>query len=80
MVKEDVVPETKDSGLRLVIEALAKSIARLAENSELHTTAVPGLSLFQRNELITGMYEASVCLDASVCSSEIRCASRIDVN
>lgn len=65
------MPETKDSGLRLVIETLAKSIARLAENSELHTTAAPGLSLFQRDEPITGMYEASVCLDASVCSSEM---------
>lgn len=49
------------------INGLAESIARLTENGELRPTAVPGLSLFRRNEPsepITGMYEPSVCLIA----------------
>ena len=39
----------------------------MTENGELHTTAVPGLSLFRREkptEPITGMYEPSLCLVA----------------
>jgi AraC-like DNA-binding protein len=51
----------------VAIEALGKSIVRLTEQGELHTTAVPGLSLFRRDEPtepITGMYEPSVCLVA----------------
>ena len=43
------------------------SIAQFTEHGELRTTAVPGLSLFRRNEPsepVTGMYEPSVCLIA----------------
>ena len=53
--------------MEAAIEALGKSIARLTDKGELHTTAVPGLSLFRRlepTEPITGMYEPSVCLVA----------------
>lgn len=73
MVKDDVVLETKDSGLRLVIEALTKSIARLAENSELHTTTVPGLSLFQPIEPITA------CMNRTFVWSQACAARRFGV-
>ena len=51
----------------VAIQALGKRIAELTETSELHTTAVPGLSLFQRQEPtepMSGQYEPSVCLVA----------------
>ena len=59
--------EINDTGVEGAIEALGKSVARLTEKGELHTTAVAGLSLFRREEStepITGMYEPSVCLVA----------------
>jgi AraC-like DNA-binding protein len=55
------------SGLDVTIAALGESIARCTENGELHTTGVPGLSLFRRiepTEPITGMYEPSICMVA----------------
>jgi len=51
----------------VAVEALGGSIARLTEQEELHTTAIPGLSLFRRTEPtepITGMYQPSICLVA----------------
>jgi AraC-like DNA-binding protein len=51
----------------VVMEALGGSIARLTEQGELQTTAVPGLSLFRREEPtepITGMYQPSICMVA----------------
>lgn len=65
MRNETVIEEVKDSRLDDAISSLGDSIARLTEKGELHTTAVPGLSLFRREEPtepITGMYEPSVCL------------------
>ena len=59
--------DTNNNSMEVAIEALGKSIARLTDKCELHTTAVPGLSLFRREEPtgpITGMYEPSVCLVA----------------
>ena len=53
--------------LDFAMNGLAETIARLTENGELRTTAVPGLSLFRRNEPsepVIGMYEPSVCLIA----------------
>lgn len=53
--------------METAIEALGKSIARWTDNGELHTTAIPGLALFRREEPtepISGMYEPSVCLIA----------------
>ena len=47
--------------------ALGKSLARLTEDGEQHTTAIPGLSLFRRiepTEPVSGIYEPSVCLVA----------------
>jgi AraC-like DNA-binding protein len=59
--------KNKKIALDFAIGGLAESIARLTENGELRTTAVPGLSLFRRiepSEPVTGMYEPSVCLIA----------------
>jgi AraC-like DNA-binding protein len=53
--------------MEVALEALGKSIARWTEKGEQHTTAVPGLSLFRRDEPtepISGMYEPSICLVA----------------
>lgn len=59
--------DSDNSSVDVALEALRKSIARCTENGEQHTTAIPGLSLFRREEPtepITGMYEPSVCLVA----------------
>ena len=68
MRKEAVMQEIEDNSMEVALEALGKSIARCTEKGELHTTPVPGLSLFRRiepTEPITGMmYEPSVCLVA----------------
>jgi AraC-like DNA-binding protein len=51
----------------VALEALGGSIARLTEQGELQTTAIPGLSLFRRTEPtepIVGMYQPSICLVA----------------
>jgi len=51
----------------VAIAELAKKIARWTEQGELHTSVVPGLSLFKRiepTEPMTGMYEPSICLVA----------------
>jgi hypothetical protein len=53
--------------LDAALEGLHTSIARWTEQGELHTSAIPGLSLFRREEPtgpISGMYEPSVCLVA----------------
>ena len=67
MKKDDIIEVDEDSSLESAIAALRGRIARLTEKEELHTTAVPGLSLFRREEPtepISGMYEPSVCLVA----------------
>ncbi len=49
----------------ITLEALRKSIARWTDKGELFTTAIPGLSLYRRDEPtgpISGMYEPSICL------------------
>lgn len=59
--------DIEKSSRAVALEALRKSIARCTEKDELHTTAVPGLSLFRRyepTEPTTGMYEPSICLVA----------------
>lgn len=58
---------SKRSEKEVALEALSGRIARLTEQGELHTTAIPGLSLFRRTEPtepITGMYQPSICLVA----------------
>ena len=67
MKNEAVMQEMENNRLEGAIEALGKSIARCTEKGELHTSAVPGLALFRREEPtgpISGMYEPSVCLVA----------------
>lgn len=67
MRNKAIQQEVEHNGMEAAIEAMGKSIARLTEKGEQHTTAVPGLSLFRRDEPtepITGMYEPSVCLVA----------------
>lgn len=47
------------------MDRLSKIIAEWTEPGEMHTTAVPGLSLFRREEPtepVSGMYEPSICL------------------
>lgn len=65
MVEASIDRDIEDGGLEASILELNKSIARWTEQGELHTTAIPGLSLFRRDqptEPISGMYEPSVCL------------------
>ncbi|MDD2853379.1 MAG: AraC family transcriptional regulator [Desulfuromonadaceae bacterium] len=66
-MKEKFIPESDNNDLEAAIGTVGKTLARLTEKEELHTTAVPGLSLFRRpepTEPITGMYEPSICLVA----------------
>lgn len=59
--------EKIDYGVEGAVATLGKSIARLTEARELHTTAIPGLGLFRRTEPTeptTGMYEPSICMVA----------------
>lgn len=54
-----------DNNLEIGVAALAGRIARWTEDGELRTTAIPGLSLFRRDEPtapISGMYEPSICM------------------
>ena len=54
-------------GMESALDELGKSIARWTEQGELHTTAIPGLSLFRRDEPtdpISRMYEPSICVVA----------------
>ena len=67
MKKEVVMKDVEKNTLDAAVTALKKSIARWTEHGELHTTEVPGLSLFRRNEPtgpISGMYEPSICVVA----------------
>jgi AraC-like DNA-binding protein len=59
--------DTKKRGMAIALESLRKSLARWTEQGELHTTSIPGLSLFRREEPtepISGMYEPSICMVA----------------
>lgn len=53
--------------METALATLGKSIARWTDKGELHTAAIPGLSLFRREEPtepICGMYEPSICVVA----------------
>jgi AraC-like DNA-binding protein len=59
--------DNKDNSTEVAIAAFGKTIARWTEQGESHTSAIPGLSLFRRNEPtgpIIGLYEPSICLVA----------------
>jgi len=67
MRNEAVSQGIENNSMEVALEALGKSIARWTEQGEQHVTAVPGLSLFRRDELtepISVMYEPSICLVA----------------
>jgi AraC-like DNA-binding protein len=58
---------TKDEVMKSALDELRKRIARLTEQGELQTTAVPGLSLFRRDEPtepISAIYDPSICVVA----------------
>ncbi|ACH40973.1 helix-turn-helix transcriptional regulator, AraC family [Citrifermentans bemidjiense Bem] len=53
------------NALDMAVAALCSRIARYTERGEMHITAVPGLSLFRREEPsgpTSGMYEPSICM------------------
>ena len=55
----------ENNSLNVAIEALAKSIARWTDKPDRIMTAIPGLSLFRRDEPTqpgSAMYEPSICL------------------
>ncbi|ABQ28518.1 AraC family transcriptional regulator [Geotalea uraniireducens] len=65
MINELPIKDIGDKSLGIAVADLVKSIARCTEKGELYTTAVPGLSLFRRDEPtgpISGMYEPSICM------------------
>jgi len=67
MPNSAVMQAVEDNRLVVAIEALGESIARWTEKGEPQETAIPGLSLFRREqptEPISGMYEPSICLVA----------------
>jgi AraC-like DNA-binding protein len=67
MVNDETKELTENNNMETALEALGKNIARLTDKGELHTTAIPGLALFRREEPtepISGMYEPSICLVA----------------
>lgn len=67
MEKETLEQGVGHEDLAGALGALKERIARWTDKGELHTTAVPGLSLFRREEPTeptSGMYEPSVCLVA----------------
>ena len=67
MLNTAAMQVVEGNGLDLAIEALGASLARWTEKGEQQVTAIPGFSLFRRNEPtepISGMYEPSICLVA----------------
>ncbi|MDD2582394.1 MAG: AraC family transcriptional regulator [Desulfuromonadaceae bacterium] len=67
MRNEANIQDIDNSSMDVALKALGKSIARCTEKEEQHTTAIPGLSLFRREEPtepVTGMYEPSICMVA----------------
>lgn len=53
--------------MKSALDAFRKSIARLTDQGELRTTAIPDLSLFKREaptDAMSGMYEPSICVIA----------------
>jgi len=57
--------EIENNSMEVALEALGKCIARWTDKPDRIMTAIPGLSLFRRDEPtepISGMYEPSICL------------------
>ena len=67
MRNQVIKQERGDSSMDVALKALGKSIARWADRPDRFITAIPGLSLFLRDEPtgpMSGMYEPSICLIA----------------
>jgi AraC-like DNA-binding protein len=67
MNKEVLNKVIESESLEIAVEALRISIARWTDKGEQHVTAIPGLSLFRRDEPtepISSMYEPSICMIA----------------
>jgi AraC-like DNA-binding protein len=67
MSKQTIKQEFENHGTAVAREALAKSIARWTDQGDQLETAIPGLSLYRREEPTqptSGMYEPSICLVA----------------
>ena len=67
MGRKFIKEENGGISMETALEGLGTSIARWTEKGEQHITAIPGLSLFRRDEPtepISGMYEPSICLVA----------------
>jgi len=67
MRKQAVNQAFENNSMEVALEALGKSIARWIDKHDRLMTAIPGLSLFRRDEptqLISGMYEPSICVIA----------------
>jgi AraC-like DNA-binding protein len=67
MRNQAVKREFENNSMDVALEPLGKSIARWTDRPDRFMTAVPGLSLFRRDEPtgpISGMYEPSICLIA----------------
>ncbi|WP_269523037.1 AraC family transcriptional regulator [Coraliomargarita parva] len=59
--------QDNETGIEAGTQALIDCIARLTEQGERHSTAIPGLGLFKReceSEPTTGLYEPSICMVA----------------
>ena len=67
MEKQAVKQALENNSMEVALEALGKSIARWTDKGDHLETAIPGLSLFRRDEPTqptSGMYEPSICLIA----------------
>jgi AraC-like DNA-binding protein len=67
MRKQAVKQAFENSSMEVALEALGKSIARWTDEGDQIATAIPGLSLYRRDEPTqptSGMYEPSICLIA----------------
>ncbi|HXH85901.1 MAG TPA: AraC family transcriptional regulator [Nitrospira sp.] len=68
MQKEEVKPAMENSGMEVALDALGRSIARFSDKKDPRTeTAVPGLSLYRREEPTkptSAMYDPCICVVA----------------
>lgn len=67
MKKHILTQEEHSNNLEQALEGLRETIARCTEHGEKQATAIPGLSLFRREqatEPVSGMYEPSICMVA----------------
>jgi AraC-like DNA-binding protein len=67
MSKQTNKQEFENHGTAMALEALAKSIARWTDQDDQLETAIPGLTLYRREEPTqpaSGLYEPSMCLVA----------------